>query len=60
MSYALLGGCQYESRFTTDNGEITLWIEPESSLSCFVMLSYKIKIIATSLENTQKMIYNKF
>lgn len=27
MSYALLGGCQYESQFTTDNGEITLWIE---------------------------------
>lgn len=43
MSYALLGGCQYESQFTTDNGEITLWIEHESSLSCFVMLSYKDK-----------------
>ena len=43
MDYALLGGCQYESRFTTNNGEIILWIEHERSLSCFIMLSYKDK-----------------
>ena len=36
--------CKYETRFMTDKGEIVLWIEHESVMSCFVMLAYKDKI----------------
>lgn len=36
--------CKYESRFKTDKGEIVLWIEHESVMSCFVVLCYKDKI----------------
>lgn len=36
--------CKYESRFTTEKGEIILWIEHESVMSCFVALAYKDKI----------------
>lgn len=36
--------CKYESRFTTEKGEIVLWIEHESVMSCFVALAYKDKI----------------
>lgn len=35
--------CKYETRFTTDNGEIILWIEHDGVSSCYVMLSYKDK-----------------
>lgn len=35
--------CKYKTRFTTDNGEIVLWIEHNGFSSCYVMLSYKDK-----------------
>lgn len=39
-----MDGCKYETRFKTDKGEIVLWIEHESVISCFVVLCYKDKI----------------
>ena len=36
--------CKYETRFTTEKGEIVLWIEHESVRSTFVCLQYKDKI----------------
>ena len=36
--------CKYETRFTTDKGEIVLWIEHDRFISTFVCLQYKDKI----------------
>lgn len=36
--------CKYETRFTTEKGEIVLWIDHESMMSTFVCLQYKDKI----------------
>lgn len=36
--------CKYETRFTTEKGEIVLWIDHESVMSTFVCLQYKDKI----------------
>lgn len=46
--------CKYESHFTTDKGEIVLWIEHESVMSCFVALVYKDKINSNIIKETAK------
>lgn len=46
--------CKYESRFTTEKGEIVLWIEHESVMSCFVALVYKDKINSNIIKETAK------
>ena len=46
--------CKYETRFKTDNGEIVLWIEHESVVSCFVMLIYKDKVNGSIIKNVAK------
>jgi len=46
--------CKYETRFKTDNGEIVLWIEHESVVSCFVMLTYKDKVNGSIIKNVAK------
>lgn len=46
--------CKYETRFKVDNGEIVLWIEHESVMSCFVMLAYKDKINGSIIKNVAK------
>lgn len=46
--------CKYETRFKTDKGEIVLWIEHESVMSCFVMLTYKDKINGSIIKNIAK------
>lgn len=46
--------CKYETRFKTDKGEIVLWIEHESVMSCFVMLAYKDKINGGIIKNVAK------
>ncbi len=43
--------CKYETHFTTDKGEITLWIEHDSVISAFVMLTYKDKINENLIKN---------
>ena len=45
--------CNYESRFTTEKGEIVLWIEHEN-VSCFVALVYKDKINSNIIKETAK------
>lgn len=39
-----LDRCKYETRFSTEKGEIVLWIEHESTMSTFVCMQYKDKI----------------
>lgn len=46
-----MGRCKYESRFITEKGEIVLWIEHESVMSCFVILAYKDKINSEIIKN---------
>ena len=46
--------CKYETRFKTENGEIVLWIEHESVVSCFVMLTYKDKVNGSIIKNVAK------
>ena len=46
--------CKYETRFKTDKGEIVLWIEHESVMSCFVMLAYKDKINGGIIKDVAK------
>ena len=46
--------CKYETRFKTDNGEIVLWIEHESVVSCFVMLTYIDKVNGSIIKNVAK------
>ena len=36
--------CKYETRYTTDKGDIVLWMEHDRFLNSFVMLAYKDKI----------------
>ncbi|MCR5423678.1 MAG: hypothetical protein K6E93_02825 [Bacteroidales bacterium] len=38
------GDCKYETRFTTDKGEIVLWIDHERLFSTFVCLQYKDRV----------------
>lgn len=42
--------CKYETRFTTEKGEIVLWIEHESVMSTFVCLQYKDKINSSAVK----------
>lgn len=46
--------CKYESRFTTEKGEIVLWIEHERVMSCFVALAYKDKINSNIIKEIAK------
>lgn len=49
-----MDNCKYETRFKTDKGEIVLWIEHESVMSCFVMLAYKDKVNGGIIKNVAK------
>ena len=46
--------CKYETRFKTDKGEIILWIEHESAMSCFVALCYKDRINDGIIKDIEK------
>ena len=46
--------CKYETRFKTDKGDIVLWIEHESVMSCFVMLEYNDQINSGIIKKTAK------
>ena len=44
MMAVQMDGCKYESVFEVENGTITLWIEHDGIMSCFVMIRYTDKI----------------
>lgn len=50
MHKVMMDECKYETHFTTDKGEIVLWIEHESVMSTFVCLKYKDKINSSSVK----------
>jgi hypothetical protein len=51
MHYVRFDKCKYETRFTSDKGEIVLWIEHDGVSSTFVMLAYKDKINGSVIKN---------
>lgn len=51
MHYVHFDKCKYETRFTSDKGEIVLWIEHDGVSSTFVMLAYKDKINGSVIKN---------
>lgn len=45
MHYVKFDQCKYETRYSTSKGEVILSIEHNESLSCYVVLVYKDKIM---------------
>lgn len=54
MHYVEFDKCKYETRYSTDKGEVILSIEHNGSLSCYVVLVYKDKINGSIIKQHAK------